>query len=189
MGSWPQGIVELDWCGFRMTGGRLNLRFPGWPKALVLPGVSITPRDFSPPACLNPSRTLFAVDYVRGFGANGIAGSTPAISVTPASDLHDGEAVQVQVSGFDIGGKFWVSECATVAEANYAGCGEQLASQPFGLTDVSGHGTLVFQVYVNAGTTPYNPSSTQACTDQCVIIATEGIGSAFAYTRVSFASG
>lgn len=113
----------------------------------------------------------------------------PTVTVTPSVHLADEQRVQVTVSGFGQGGKFWISECADAADANPAGCGDQLAAQPFGVTDDSGTGSFHFTVTTTAATKPYNSTALQPCTDQCVLVATVGIGGGYAYAPLIFASG
>ena len=113
----------------------------------------------------------------------------PKVVVRPSTNLVDGEKVKVTVTGFGEGGKLFLSECASIADANSAGCGEQLAGQPFIVTDDSGHGTETFSVSTVAGTKPYNTTSTEACTDQCVLLVTTGIDHGYAYAPLSFAGG
>ena len=112
----------------------------------------------------------------------------PKVAVTPSTNLTNGEMVEVEVTGFGVGGKFFLSECASAADANDEGCGPQLAAQPFGVTNNSGAGSYGFTVTSMAPTSPYNTSSTLPCTDQCVIVATVGIDYGYAYAPVTFAS-
>ena len=112
----------------------------------------------------------------------------PKVTVSPSRDLKNGQKVTVSVTGFDSGGEFFISECASASDANSAGCGRQLARQPFGVTDSSGTGTYTFAVRTAAGVKPYNKARTQ-CTNQCVIVATVGIGYGFAYAPIEFANG
>lgn len=113
----------------------------------------------------------------------------PKVEVTPSADLSDGERVEVAVTGFGVGGKFFLSECASAARANSLGCGPQLAAQPFGVTNNSGAGSFGFTVTSMAAVSPYNTTSTLYCTDQCVIVATVGGGGGFSYTPITFANG
>lgn len=110
----------------------------------------------------------------------------PVVSVRPSTSLVDGQRIQVTVSGFGQGGKFFLSECATPADANSAGCGQQLASQPFGVTDASGKGSHGFIVRTSAGTTR-NSTGFQRCTDLCVLVATVGVGFGYTYVPLRFA--
>ena len=112
----------------------------------------------------------------------------PKVMVTPSRNLRNGEKVTVSVRGFGPEGKFFLSECAKPSEANGAGCGHQLAAQPFGITDSNGSGSFTFRVSRTAGVKPYNKARAQ-CTDQCVIVAGEGIGYGFAYEPIEFATG
>ena len=96
----------------------------------------------------------------------------PKISVTPSSNLHNGEGVLVKVVGVSPGGKYFLSECATSVDATSSGCGDQLAAQPFIVTDPSGAGSMMFNVKARAATKPYNTTLFQTCTVHCVIMAT-----------------
>ncbi|GEM_PF-6114425 len=104
--------------------------------------------------------------------------AAPTIHVTPSINLRGG----------DPGGKFFVSECATAADANVNGCGDQLAAQPFGVIDESGAGSITFHVQATAATKPYNTTASQPCTDQCVLMATGGFGGIFVYAPLKFST-
>ena len=188
-GNTPDAMVELDFCGFHtIASSPVDVRFTVWAKPLQV--ASGDGSVISPPACSNGSKTMLGVDYIRRLTANGIAGSTPRVSVTPASNLHDGQEVQVRVSGFDIEGKFSVSECAIAAQASDLGCGQQLALQAFSLTDVSGQGYMTFEIHSRAFQAfagAEGGSSARTCTYQCVIVATLGDSYAFAYAPITFA--
>ena len=112
----------------------------------------------------------------------------PKVTVTPSRDLKNGQKVTVSVTGFDSGGKFFISECASESDANCAGCGPGLPVQPFGVTDDNGSGSYTFTVSTEAGVKPYNKARAQ-CTNQCVILATVGIGYGFAYAPIEFKVG
>jgi len=109
----------------------------------------------------------------------------PAAVVSPSSGLKDGMNVNVQVSGFGSGGKVWLSECASAAAATDLGCGGDLASQPFLVTDDNGTGSASLVVHVRAGGRPPSPVLVK-CADQCVIVATLGSGFAFVTARIDF---
>ncbi|MDQ6794664.1 MAG: neocarzinostatin apoprotein domain-containing protein [Chloroflexota bacterium] len=59
----------------------------------------------------------------------------PTVIVSPSVHLKDGQVVEVRVTGFGVGGKVWLSECASAAAATDLGCGVDLAAQPFLVTD------------------------------------------------------
>ncbi|MCL5076669.1 MAG: neocarzinostatin apoprotein domain-containing protein [Actinobacteria bacterium] len=111
----------------------------------------------------------------------------PKVLVTPSVNLRQGQQVRVSVTGFGVGGKFFLSECAGSADANSSGCGIQLAAQPFGVTNSSGAGTVIFTLTSSASTTPYNDTDIQTCVNQCVLVATVGSGGGFAYASLHFA--
>ncbi len=96
------------------------------------------------------------------------------LEVTPNVSLHNGEVVQVIVSGFPAG-KAYLSECASGEDVSGEGCGPQLAAQPF-LVIEYGAGTGSFTVADQAASAPLSPPSA-ACTNQCVLVATSGVPS------------
>ncbi len=182
----PWAVVEMDWCGFQSAYSRISIRFSGWTKALNERAAAFGPESYVPPSCAHSSSSLLAIDYVRNLGAKGIAGSTPVVRVLPSRDLHNGEKVLVRVSGFAIGMKFWMSECATGSDVHKDGCGSQLAAQPFGLTDLSGAGSYSFIVRTSAATSPYNAKLRRSCTAQCVLMVTDAAN--LAYIPLTFAT-
>lgn len=184
--SQPWAVVEMAWCGFPRAPSRMTIDFPGWRRPLSVGAATFTPSAFRPPACHGGSTNRIALDVVRKLGPRGITGRKPVLNVTPATDLHSGETVTVRVRGLDISAKFFLSECATAADANEGGCGEQLAAQPFGLTDVTGSGRYTFIVSDRAGTKPYGGSDTVACRRGCVLVATGGLDSSFASASLRF---
>jgi len=115
--------------------------------------------------------------------------TTALLTVTPAQGLHDGEAVTVALRGFPDGAKAYLSECATAGDVNKLGCGDQLAAQPFIVTDPSGAGTRSFVIHAAASAHPYSPSQRQPCAAECVIMATGGsaTGEVVAFAPISFA--
>jgi hypothetical protein len=112
---------------------------------------------------------------------------TPKVIVTPSTDLTNGETVEVSVTGFGVEGKFWITECASATDANTKGCGTAFGL--FGLTKATGSGSYEYTVRSTARSAPYKTSSTAPCTDQCVIVATVGIGYGYAYAPITFAPG
>lgn len=113
----------------------------------------------------------------------------PKIRLTPSTSLRDGQKVLLQIIGASPNERFRISECATPAAANVAGCGEQLAAQPFIDTDGKGAGATMFTVFAKAATMPYNTVGFQPCIAKCVIVATgtnrDGI-STFVYAPITF---
>jgi Neocarzinostatin family len=110
----------------------------------------------------------------------------PRIIVTPATGLHNGETVTVSVTGFDVGGKVWLSECASAGDATDVGCGSGLASQTFLVTDDSRTGSTPFVVQATASDRSVGGAE-HICRDQCVLVATVGGGFAFQIAPLSFA--
>ncbi len=108
------------------------------------------------------------------------------LTVTPSARLQDAQQVTVTVRGFLPNRKFHLSECLAPNELNALGCGAQLAAQPFGLTDANGNGSTPFTVRSAASTGPLIPT-VQACTGECVIVATAGVGGAFYFAPITFA--
>lgn len=123
-------------------------------------------------------RSLIAIAIgllaVVGSGCAGTAQASSAkVTVTPAVGLHDGQQVEVVVSGFpEIGEKVYLSECGSQTAVNRIGCGEQLAGQIFLLTD-HGSGRTTFVVHHSAATGPLN-APRLACSTVCVLEATIG---------------
>ncbi|MFI5100434.1 MAG: neocarzinostatin apoprotein domain-containing protein [Actinomycetes bacterium] len=100
----------------------------------------------------------------------------PTVTVTPSSHLKDGQTVEVRVTGFGVGGKVWLSECASAPVATSLGCGSQLAAQTLLGTDDSRTGSSGFVVRASAARQAVAASPTSRCTDQCVVVATLGAG-------------
>jgi hypothetical protein len=107
-------------------------------------------------------------------------------TVAPSTDLEDAQQVTVSVKGFLPNRKFYLSECLTPTELNALGCGAQLAAQPFGLTDANGTGSTTFTVHSAASTGALIPT-VQACTGECVIVATAGFNGALYFAPITFA--
>ena len=160
--------------------------FRGWRHARSVGVSTFAPSFFHPPACANGSAHRIALDVTRKLGPRGITGRVPVVHVTPTSGLHSGETVVVTVRGFDIGAKYFLSECATAGDASDGGCGEELAAETFGVTDVTGSGRITFVVSSRARTRPSHPSDTVACRQACVLVATGGLSSSFATAPLHF---
>lgn len=58
------------------------------------------------------------------------------------------------MTGFESGGKFCISECASSSGANSAGCGPGLPVQPFGITHSDGSGSYTSAVGKTAAAKP-----------------------------------
>ena len=112
----------------------------------------------------------------------------PKVTVAPASGLRNHQRVMVRVTGF-AEGKVFLSECAASADVNAAGCGQQLAAQPFLVTGGNRAASGTFMVSDHASARPYDLAATRKCTDRCVIVATLGLGlgADYAYAPISFA--
>ncbi len=186
--SSPQAIVELDWCGFQTSGGRVEIRFSGWTEPLVEQASSFKPLGFSPPTCPDPSQKLFAVDYVRSLRTSGVVSAGASVTVTPARDLHSGEVVQLSARGLVPHAAFYVSESASTGEffANPLGCGIR---ERFRSTDGSGNASIDFHVNVVASSGSGRTASSTVCTDRCVIVASAGAppDESYAYAPIQFA--
>lgn len=184
----PWAIVEMAWCGFSRAPRRMTFAYRGWRHPVTIGASTFAPSSFRPPACANHAGSRIALDVTRKLGPGGITGRVPTLTVSPASNLHSGETVTVRVRGFDISAKFFLSECATAADANRGGCGTQLAAQPFGLTDVTGSGRYTFVVSNRAGTRTYDVADMAPCQRSCVLVATGGFPSSFASAPLRFAA-
>ena len=96
----------------------------------------------------------------------------PSVAVSPSQQLHDGQSVQVTLSGFGSDHRVRLSECASKDSVTAVGCGEQLARQPFVDLDATGAGSTTFVVHENAPVKPLDTTATLECADQCVLVAT-----------------
>jgi hypothetical protein len=179
----PWAVVEMRWCGFPAKYSRVSVRFPGWTRAIVIKESAIF---FEPPPCRRLGASQLAVDDVRRLSAAGITGRHSHVVVSPSSDLHNGEKVRVTVSGFGLGAKFFVSECAAATDVSPGGCGGQLALQDFGLTNMIGDGSYVVTVKNVAaiGLSPKGPF--RMCAANCVLTVTGGGGGANSYAPIRF---
>jgi hypothetical protein len=176
----------MSWCGFPSSYSRIGLRFRGWQHSFSIKAVSIAPQSFTPPACSDKHKSQLAVDSVRKLTPKGIAGRSPTVTVNPSNHLHNGEKVTVTVTGFGLGTKFFLSECASVKDVNSRGCGEQLAGQPFGLTNMIGTGSYDFDVTSTAAAKTNQPRPNYSCSDDCVLVVTGGSGGSVFYAKVGF---
>jgi hypothetical protein len=109
----------------------------------------------------------------------------PKVIIVPASHLRDAQTVEVRVTGFGVGGKVWLSECASIDEATSAGCGRDLAGQPFLVTDDTRAGSATFTVSGNAPG-KYPSATLETCADRCVIVATLGYGFPYVTAPIAF---
>jgi hypothetical protein len=176
-------VVEMRWCGFPTKYLRVDIRFPGWTHSVIINESTI---EFEPPACRHAGASQLAVDDVRRLNAQGIMGRPSHVTVTPSSHLRNGEKVRVTVSSFGLGAKFFVSECADAKDVSGAGCGEQLALQDFGLTNMMGDGSYVVTVKNVAAAGPSSMGPFLTCVDRCVLVATGGEGGADSYAPLRF---
>jgi hypothetical protein len=107
----------------------------------------------------------------------GFARSGPQVSVSPSTELRNGQAVTITVSGFPAGSQVAISECATAASANDLGCGLVTVSDPAAL--------LIYPVQSTASAGPDDTSQVEACS-QCVIVASAGAGQPYATAPIAF---
>ncbi len=133
-----------------------------------------------------PTPMLDVLDLSAVPVAPAVTATHPAVTVMPASGLFTGQTVAVRVTGFGVGGKVWLSECASAQDASSLGCGTQLAAQPFLVTDDTRAGVGTFTVSLHAATQPLQPRPSAGCADQCVLVATLGDGLAYAVARIRF---
>jgi len=112
--------------------------------------------------------------------------------VIPDENLVDGESVIVKLTGFGVGGKTWLSECASIADVTSNGCGGGLPEQTFLLTDNNRAGSGPFVVHDRAWTKAIGRTGVvQRCTSACVLVATMGFNPGYpddnyAYAPLSF---
>jgi hypothetical protein len=98
----------------------------------------------------------------------------PTLTITPVTGLVDGQSVEVRLS-----------ECSSAVAATDLGCGLDLASQSFLLTDDNRAGSSSFVVRADAP--DQAPSrTTSRCTNGCVVVATIGAGYPFRTAPISF---
>ena len=112
----------------------------------------------------------------------------PMVIVSPSTNLANGEKVEVRVTGFGVGGKVWLSECADATEANDLGCGPGLPAQTLLVTDNTGSGSMAFQVQSSAApkANDYGMTDLQPCANKCVLVVSLGGGYDFAYASLQF---
>jgi hypothetical protein len=179
----PWAVVEMRWCGFPTKYSRVSVRFPGWAHAVLIEESSIY---FEPPTCRRLGARQLAVDDVRRLSAEGIAGRQSHVTVSPSSHLVNGERVRVTVSGYGLGVKFFVSECAEAKDASNTGCGGQLALQRFGLTNMMGTGSIVVTVKNLAASGFPSKGPLVRCLANCVLVASTGGGETGDYAPLLF---
>ena len=112
----------------------------------------------------------------------------PTVTITPSTGLKDGQTVQVDVTGFGVGGKVFLSECASAVAASSLGCGAELAAQPFLGTDDSRTGSTVLALRASAHSDSSSTGPLTTCADQCVLVATIGAGYPYLVTPIAFAA-
>jgi hypothetical protein len=94
------------------------------------------------------------------------AGQAASLAAYPSVRLHDREAVQISVRGFDPGSKVFLSECGPGQKPREGiGCAQQLAAEPFAITDDSGAGNATFTVRSTV--------ASRACGSTCRVFAVE----------------
>jgi hypothetical protein len=134
-------------------------------------GVAATPSPAAP--AMEPLVPALTVDH-------------PTVVVIPASHLRDGQAVEVRVTGFGVGGEVRLSECASAADASGLGCGAQPAAQTLLVTDESRAGHASFTVSATAPVGSLLATPVEPCADQCVIVATLGAGYTYVVAPIAF---
>ncbi len=110
----------------------------------------------------------------------------PTVAVAPATGLFDDQEVLVTITGFGVGGKVWLSQCATVSSRSDEGCGLGLPEQTLLVTGDNGSGSIAFQVQSSAAAQPNNLTDLNPCVNNCVLVATEGGGYGFAFANLHF---
>jgi neocarzinostatin family protein len=112
----------------------------------------------------------------------------PTVTVSPAVRLKDGQVVKVSVTGFGVGGKVLLSECASAEAATDLGCGVELAAQPFLVTDENRAGAGSLTVRASAAGTALSAGPRTPCVDRCVIVATLGARYPYVVAPIAFAA-
>ncbi len=153
-------------------------------ELIVLDGTSISKLPTAwPIASDSPTATATAVPSDQSVPA--LTVDHPTLTVSPASHLTDGQTVEVRVTGFGVGGKVWISECASAADATSIGCGRELAGQLFLVTDDSRVGSSNFTVSAKAPI-KYPSATVETCANRCIIVATLGVGFPYVVAPISF---
>ena len=123
-------VAHNGTCG-RMENSLVPMKHRSWVWTILLPvsalAVACGPNG-GPSSARSTSTSIAAFTH-------------PSVTVTPSSALTTGQQVQVHVSGFEITWKVYLPECSSATAANKYGCGEQLAAQPFIMTDESRSGS------------------------------------------------
>jgi len=159
------------------------------------PLTPITAPNTAPSCFTNPLRytTPSSVDgpsAATHAGANVPAVTTvnPKVTATPDKELVDGERITVDVTGFGVGAKVWLSECATARDVTDRGCGPQLPAQTLLVTGDDRAGSASFVVHDPAPVRGYDSTDLRPCSPTCVVVATLGFVSGYspAYTPITF---
>ena len=89
----------------------------------------------SRPLASPPTRTQPSASAVGGSSRNG----SPRMIIVPRNALQDREVVSIDLQGFRPEEKVWLSECApTQTPSRKTGCGDQVATEQFAVTDSTG---------------------------------------------------
>lgn len=136
----------------------------------------------SEPAAIRPTTSTTTKTVILTLGK---------VTVSPWMELQGGQQVTIRLQGFRPGVpgiKFFLSECQSPLQVNPLGCGNQLAGQPFGLTDSNGggSGSVSFIVQSSAATRPLS-SVLVPCAGTCVIVATTGANGEYDFAPIAFA--
>jgi hypothetical protein len=120
--------------------------------------------------------------------APAVTTTNPTVTATPDRDLTDGETIDVNVTGFGIGGKVFLSECGSRSDVTSTGCGKQLPEQEFLVTGNNRAGGGPFVVHDHAAIKGYDTTELKTCVAQCVLVATLGSapGRPYAITTLHF---
>jgi len=143
----------------------------------------------SPLRCDSPLRLWLSNDpqTMAALRRRGTSCSGPRPSL-PSRNLQDGQGVTVAVRGLPDGIKYSIFECPTPTDANHAGCGPQLAQQPFGVTGNSGTGTAPFTVHLKTAAAANN-EVLEPCAGECVVMVAPDLPGAFSMVSpITFAS-
>jgi hypothetical protein len=143
----------------------------------------VTSTTISSPSTTSASKTVItsATEPVPALQTH-----NPTVSVSPGTGLFHNQEVLVTVSGFGIGGKVWLSQCANVSSANDQGCGQELPEQTLLVTENNGTGSVALQVKSSAAAQPNDLTGLHPCVNNCVLVATEGGGYGFAFATLHF---
>jgi hypothetical protein len=117
-----------------------------------------------------------------GFGSPAFAAASPAVSVTPAAALDDGQTVSVSATGFPAGETLYVVECSATGPACHGTEFRSATVAEDGTATVSLPAAKTFTAVTQTG----EPVSIDCAVDPCGFAAFTTTGSAKGEAAISF---